>query len=151
MPLRAEFTFYSVKGYANFPQCSNNVEYLFPTYLSMPSRLDVASFFIISFSDMFPSFFPFWNGKRVENDRINDDDTITLHIRYSLFSYLTFPWIVLLFNPNRSLGRLFNYSRLFQVCLCHISISFGILSTSLSRRSPLRLRQRCGQSARNKY
>ena len=63
---------------------------------------------------------------------------------------------------------------LFHVCLCHISISFGILSTFLSRRSPLRLNfvdvamarqskrafsalalrnvhQRCSQSARNKY
>ena len=100
-------------------------------------------------------------------------------------------------NPNRSLGRLLFHFSLFQVCLCHISISlcsmtllglgrasklpllslcvtFGILSTSLSRRSPLRLnfvdvavarqrklafsalalrnvRQLCGQSARNKY
>ena len=33
----------------------------------------------------------------------------------------------------------------------HFSISFGILSTSLSWRSPLRLRQWCAQSARNKY
>ena len=77
-------------------------------------------------------------------------------------------------NPNRSLGRLLYPFSLFKVSLCHISISlcsmtllglgiasklsllspwvtFGILSTSLSRRSPLRLRQRCGQSARNKY
>ena len=53
--------------------------------------------------------------------------------------------------PNRSLGRLLYPFSLFKVSLCHISISFGILSTSLSRRSPLRLRQRCGQSARNKY
>ena len=100
-------------------------------------------------------------------------------------------------NPNRSLGRHLYPFSLFQVSLCHISISlcsmtllglgiasklpllspwvtFGILSTSLSRRSSLRLnfvdvavarhskqassalalrnvRQRCGQSARNKH
>jgi hypothetical protein len=43
---------------------------LSPTYLCAPSGFDVASFFILSFSDMFPIVFPFWNGKRVENDRI---------------------------------------------------------------------------------
>ena len=53
--------------------------------------------------------------------------------------------------PNRSLDRRVYSFSLIHVSLCHISISFGILSTSLSRRSPLRLRQRCGQSARNKY
>ena len=36
-------------------------------------------------------------------------------------------------NPNRSLDRLLYSFSLFQVSLCHISISFGILSTSLSR------------------
>ena len=70
LPLRAEVTLYSVKYYANFRQCSDSVVYLFPTYLCVPSGLDVASFFIISFFDMFPIVFPLWNGKERENDRI---------------------------------------------------------------------------------
>ena len=114
-----------------------------------------------------------------------------LHVRYFfLFPYIrkrkrrtkeeqrdneqSYTCLAIVLNPNRSLDQLFNQSCLFQVCLCHISISFGILSSSLSRRSPLRLnfvdvavarhskqvssalalrnvRQRCGQSARNKY
>ncbi len=57
LPLRAEFTFYSLMGYANFRQCSDSVVYLSPTYLYVLSGHDVASFFIVSFFDMFPSFF----------------------------------------------------------------------------------------------
>ena len=83
-------------------------------------------------------------------------------------------WLVSGLNPNRSLDRLLYPFSLFKVCLCHISISlcsmtllglgrasklsllslcvtFGILSTSLSRRSPLRLRWFHRQSSRNKY
>ncbi len=56
--LRAEFTFYSVRDYANFPQRSDSVAYLSPTFLNVPSGLAVAPFSIISFFDMFPSFFP---------------------------------------------------------------------------------------------
>ena len=56
---RAKITFYYVKDYANFRQRSYIVAYLSPTFLSAPSGLDVASFFILSFFDMFPSFFPF--------------------------------------------------------------------------------------------
>ena len=55
------------------------------------------------------------------------------------------------FNPNRSLDRCVYSFPLIQVSLCHISITFGILSPSLSRLSLLCLRQRCGQSARNKH
>jgi hypothetical protein len=58
LPLRAEVTFYSVKDYVNFRQRSYIVAYLSPTFLSAPSGLGVASFFILSFFDMFPSFFP---------------------------------------------------------------------------------------------
>ena len=70
LPLRAKVTSYFVRIYANFPQRSDSVAYLSPAFLSVPSGPGVASFFIISFFDMFPSFFPLWNGKRVENDRI---------------------------------------------------------------------------------
>ena len=45
--------------FLNVPQRSESVAYLSPTYLCMPLGLDVASFLILSFFDMFPSFFPF--------------------------------------------------------------------------------------------
>ena len=45
-------------AYATFPQRSDSVAYLSPTFLCAPFGLDVASFFILSFSDMFSSFFP---------------------------------------------------------------------------------------------
>ena len=46
----------------------------------------------------------------------------------------------LLLNPNRSLGQLFNQSRLFQVCLCHISISLCSMTLlGLGRASELSL------------
>ena len=43
-------------------------------------------------------------------------------------------------NPNRSLDRLFNQSRLFQVCLCHISISLcsmTLLGLGIASKLPL--------------
>ena len=43
------------------------------TFNSQLSGFGVASFFIKSFFDMFPSFFPFWNGKERENDRITSE------------------------------------------------------------------------------
>ena len=46
------------------------VAYLSPPFLCAPSGLEVASFLILSFFDMFPLFFPFWNGEKRENDRI---------------------------------------------------------------------------------
>ena len=52
---------------------SESVANLSPTFLCAPSGLDVASFIILSFSDMFPSFFPLWKGKERENDRITNE------------------------------------------------------------------------------
>ena len=51
-------TFYSVRNCANFRQRSDSVVYLSPTFLSVLSGPGVASFFIISFFDMFPVVFP---------------------------------------------------------------------------------------------
>ena len=45
-------------------------------------------------------------------------------------------------KPKSVIKATFTIFSTFQVCSCHISISSGILTTSLSRRSPLRLRQR---------
>jgi hypothetical protein len=45
--------------YVNVPHRSENVAYLSSTLLCATSRLDVASFFVISLFDMFPLFFPF--------------------------------------------------------------------------------------------
>ena len=46
-------------AFVSVPQRSDSVAYLSPTFLCVPFGLDVVSFFILSFSDMFPSFFPF--------------------------------------------------------------------------------------------
>ena len=118
-----------------------------------------------------------------------------IFISFLAFSVLFMPYQHFFMFHDVTLGRFLYPFSLSQFCLCHISISlcsmtllglgraselsllspwvtFGILSTSLSRRSPLRLnfvdiavarhskqassalalrnvRQRCGQSARN--
>ena len=78
LPPRAKVTFYFVRNYVAFPQRSDSVAYLSPAFLSVPSGPGVASFFVLSFFDIFPSFFPLWNGKRWENDRITIEQMTTL-------------------------------------------------------------------------